>query len=130
VTSRPCRDLSCLQENQGLDFQAFFDLLQRLAEERGLMGELYKWVTSCATDTNAACTNISQKILAVMHPNDDVLLQTRKTRGLTIGCRWKPCKTWRHQWQTACVPPWESYVVRAVLMQQVQSVDGANSKCP
>jgi hypothetical protein len=29
-----------VQENQGLDFQAFFDLLQRLAEERGLMGEL------------------------------------------------------------------------------------------
>lgn len=39
------------QENQGLDFQAFFDLLQRLAEERGLMGAHngYSKEVSCKT---------------------------------------------------------------------------------
>lgn len=37
-----------LQENQGLDFQAFFDLLQRLAEERGLMDPEVRWHYGCS----------------------------------------------------------------------------------
>jgi hypothetical protein len=119
----------CLQENQGLDFQAFFDLLQRLAEERGLMGELVVLHMSMWSKTHAIddIISASNEIMDAFSSRASLatLLQTQKTPHLTIGCRWKPCETWQHRLRMACVLPWGSYVARA--LQRIQIATTRNT---